>query len=97
MTHHYNPAIRDSTGFLIYRRPLRLVVDAFHGITQDTEIAKIHQSYVDRMKMRLATAYKTAFEEARKCAGRQKEYYDEKFRHFKFEVADRALMEKKGH
>ena len=101
MTHAYNAASHDSTGFspffLIFGRHPRLAVDTFLGLPQDTETVKCHKDYVDRLKQRLATAYETACEEAKKSAGRQKDYYDKKVRHSNFEVGDRVLMEKKGH
>ena len=101
MTHAYNAAVHDSTGFspffLMFGRHPRLAVDAFLGVPQDTVTAKSHQDYVDKLKQRLATAYDTASEEAKSSAGRQKEYYDGKVRHSKLEVGDRVLVEKKGH
>ena len=101
MTHAYNAAVHDSTGFspffLMFGRHPRLAVDAFLGIPQDAEAAKNHQDYVDRLRQRLTTAYEIASEEARKSAGRQKDYYDEKVRYSKLEVGDRVLVEKKGH
>ena len=101
MTHAYNAAIHDSTGFspffLMFGRHPRLAVDAFLGIPQDTETVKSHRDYVDRLKLRLATAYDKASLEAKKSAERQKDYYDEKVRHVKLEVGDRVLVEKKGH
>ena len=75
----------------------RLVVDAFLGIPQETETVQSHQDYVDKLKHRFAAAYETMSEEAKKIAGRQKEYYDERVRHSKLEVGDRVLVEKKGH
>lgn len=56
----------------MFGRHHRLAFDAFLGIPQDTEIAKNHKDYVDRLKQRLAKAYATASEEAQKSAGRQK-------------------------
>ena len=101
MTHAYNAASHDSTGFspffLMFGRHPCLAVDAFLGLPQDTETVKGHKDYVDRLKQQLATAYETASEEAKKSAGRQKDYYDEKVRHSNLEVGDRVLVEKKGH
>ena len=65
----------------MFGRHPRLAVDAFLGLPQDTETVKGHKDYVDRLKQRLATAYETASEEAKKSTGRQKDYYDEKVRH----------------
>ena len=101
MTHACNDANHDSTGFspffLMFGRHPRLAIDAFLGIPQDSVTVKSHQDYVDRLKQRLATAYETASEEARKSVGRQKEHYDERVRYSKLEVGDRVLVEKKGH
>ena len=101
MTHAYNAAIHDSTGFspffLMFGRHPRLAVDAFLGLPQDSEATTVHQDYVDKLKHRLTSAYEKASEEAKKSAGRQKEYYDEKVRYSKLEVGDRVLVEKKGH
>ena len=101
MTHAYNAASHYSTGFspffLMFGRDSRLAVDAFLALPQDTETVKGHKDYVDRLKQRLATAYETASEEAKKSAGRQKDYYDEKVRHSNLEVGDCVLVEKKGH
>ena len=101
MTHAYNAAVHDSTGFspffLMFGRHPRLAVDAFLGIPQDTETVKSHQDYVDRLRLRLATAYDKASIQAKKSAERQKACYDEKVRHVKLEVGDRVLVEKKGH
>ncbi|MFI0459984.1 MAG: DDE-type integrase/transposase/recombinase, partial [Candidatus Thiodiazotropha endolucinida] len=101
MTHAYNAAVHDSTGFspffLMFGRHPRLAVDALLGIPQDTETVKSHQDYVDRLRLRLATAYDKASIQAKKSAERQKACYDEKVRHVKLEVGDRVLVEKKGH
>ena len=84
MTHAYNAAIHDSTGFspffLMFGRHPRLAVDAFLGIPQDTETVKSHRDYVGQLKLRLATAYDKASLEAKNSAERQKDYYDEKVR-----------------
>ena len=101
MTYAYNVASHDSTGFLpfflMFRRHPRLAVDAFLGLPHDTETVKGHKDYVDRLKQWLATAYETASEEAKKSAGRLKDYYDEKVRHSNLEVVDCVLVEKKEH
>ena len=101
MTHAYNAAVHDSTGFspffLMFGRLPRLVVDAFLGVPQETETVQSHQDYVDKLKHRLAATYETASGEAKKSAGRQKEYYDERVRYSKLEVGVGVLVEKKGH
>ncbi|MEW8316224.1 MAG: reverse transcriptase domain-containing protein [Candidatus Thiodiazotropha endolucinida] len=100
MTHAYNAAVHDSTGyspfFLMFGRHPRLAVDAFLGIPQDSETVKSHPDYVDRLKLRLTTAYDKASAEAEKSAARQKSYYDEKVRHVILDVGDRVLVKKKG-
>ena len=101
MTHAYNAAVHDSTGFsqffLMFGRHPRLAVDVFLGIPQDTEIVKSYQDYFDRLRLHLATAYDKASILVKKSAERQKACYDEKVKHVKLEVGDRVLVEKKGH
>ncbi|MCG8048342.1 MAG: RNase H-like domain-containing protein, partial [Candidatus Thiodiazotropha endolucinida] len=101
MTHAYNAAVHDSTGFspfyLMFGRHPRLAVDAFLGIPHATETTKSHQDYAGRLNEKLTRAYATASEEAKKSASRQKGYYDENVRNSCLEVGDRVLVEKKGH
>ena len=101
MTHAYNAAVHDSTGFspffLMFGRHPRLAIDAFLGIPQDRETTRSQEDYVDRLKQRLDAAYLIASEESARNATRQKGYYDARVRHSNLEVGDRVLVEKKGH
>ena len=70
MTHAYNAAVHDSTGFspffLMFGRHPCLSIDAFLGIPQDTETTRSQEDYVDRLKQRLDAAYLIASEESAK-------------------------------
>ena len=61
LTHAYNAAVHESTGFspfyLMFGRNPRLAIDAFLGL-RSFEERKSHQDYADKLKDRLADAYK---------------------------------------
>ena len=100
LTHAYNAAIHDSTGFspyyLMFGRHPRLAMDAFLGIGSGDEKPKSRQDYSDRLKDRLQFAYKKASEEAKKAGETYKKYYDRKVRHAILEPGDRVLVRNVG-
>ncbi|MCG7875356.1 MAG: RNase H-like domain-containing protein, partial [Candidatus Thiodiazotropha endolucinida] len=100
LTHAYNAAVHDSTGFspyyLMFGRHPRLAIDAFLGIPSGTETPKSKQDYSDKLKDRLHFAYKHAGETARQSGSKYKKYYDQKVRHAVLEVGDRVLVRNVG-
>ena len=100
LTHAYNAAIHDSTGFspyyLMFGRHPRLAMDAFLGIGSGDEKPKSRQNYSDRLKDRLQFAYKKASEEGKKAGETYKKYYDRKVRHAVLEPGDRVLVRNVG-
>ena len=96
LTHAYNAAVHDSTGFspyyLMFGRHPRLAMDAFLGLTSNSEVAKSKQDYSDKLKDRLKFAYKKAREQAKKAGEKYKQYYDRKVRHAILETGDRVLI-----
>ena len=100
LTHAYNAAIHDSTGFspyyLMFGRHPRLAMDAFLGIGSGEGVPKSQQDYSDRLKDRLQFAYKKASEEAKKAGKTCKKYYDQKVRHAVLEPGDRVLVRNVG-
>ena len=100
LTHAYNAAIHDSTGFspyyLMFGRHPRLAMDAFLGIGSGEGVPKSQQDYSDRLKDRLQFAYKKASEEAKKAGETYKKYYDQKVRHAVLEPGDRVLVRNVG-
>ena len=96
LTHAYNAAIHESTGFspyfLMFGRHPRLAVDAFLGLTENHS----QKDYADKLKDRLKTAYKRATEEMKKKGVKYKHYYDQKVRNATVEVGDRVLVKKVG-
>ena len=100
LTHAYNAAIHDSTGFspyyLMFGRHPRLAMDAFLGIGSGEDVPKSKQDYSDRLKDRLQFAYKKAGEKAKKTGETYKMYYDRKVRHAVLEPGDRVLIKNIG-
>ena len=98
LTHAYNAAIHESTGFspyfLMFGRYPRLAVDAFLGLKNDEY--KTHREYADQLRDRLKYAYKKAAEEAERKGIKYKHYYDQKVRNAILEEGDRVLVKKVG-
>ena len=82
LTHAYNAAVHDSTGFapyyLMFGRHPRLAIDAFLGLPSNNPIAKSKQDYSDKLKEQLHTAYDKASKEAKHAGAKYKKYYDKK-------------------
>ena len=61
MTHTYNAAVHDGTGFspffLMFGHHPNFAIYAFLGISQDTKTTKGHNDYNDRLKKSLDVAY----------------------------------------
>ena len=99
LTHAYNAAVHESTGFspffLMFGRHPRLAIDAVLGIGSSEE-RKSHQDYVDKLKDRLAYAYKKAGEDAKIKEQKYKHYYDQNVRSSDLEPGDRGLLRKVG-
>ena len=99
LTHAYNAAVHESTGFspffLMFGRHPRLAIDAVLGIGSSEE-RKSHQDYVDKLKDRLAYAYKKAGEEAKIKGQKYKHHYDQNVRASVLEPGDRVLVRKVG-
>lgn len=99
LTHAYNAAVHDSTGFspfyLMFGRHPRLAIDAFLGLRSSEERTS-HQDYADKLKNRLADAYKNASQEASQKGKKYKQYYDQGIRHSVLEPGDRVLVKKEG-
>ena len=70
----------------------RLAIDSFLGLQKDFETRKRHKDYVDGLKARLDNAYRTANEEAKDAARKQKKHYDKKVRHVALQPGDRVLV-----
>ena len=85
LTHVYNATEHESTGYspfyLMFGRHPRLAIDSFLGLQKDVETRKRHKDYVDGFKAQLDNAYRTANEEAKDAARKQKKHYDKKVRH----------------
>ena len=100
MTHAYNAAEHESTGYapfyLMFGRHPRLAIDAFLGLENEPSAPKRHQDYSDKLQHRLEYAYNIASEEARKAAKKHKRYYDQKVRHVQLVPGDRVLIRKVG-
>ena len=100
LTHAYNAAVQDSTGFstyyLMYGRHPRLAVDAFFGLKSNNGLPITHKDYSDKLKDRLQYAYKRASEEAQAAGKKYKKYYDENVRHAVLEPGDRVLVRNVG-
>ena len=96
LTHAYNAAIHESTGFspyfLMFGRHPRLAVDAFLGLKENIN----QKDYADKLRDRLRTAYKKATEEAKKKGVKYKHYYDQKVRKSSLDVGDLVLAKKVG-
>ena len=96
LTHAYNAAVHESTGFspyfLMFGRHPRLAVDAFLGLKEN----RSQKDYADKLKERLKTAYKKATEEMKKKGVKYKHYYDQKVRNATVEAGDRVLVKKVG-
>ena len=99
LTHAYNAAVHESTGFspfyLMFGRNPRLAIDAFLGL-RSFEERKSHQDYADKLKDRLADAYKNASDESRLKGKKYKKYYDQGVKHSVLEPGDRVLVKKVG-
>ena len=73
----------------------RLAIDAVLGIGSSEE-RKSHQDYADKLKDRLAYAYKKAVEEAKIKGQKYKHHYDQNVRASVLEPEDRILVRKVG-
>ena len=81
----------------MFGRHPRLAIDAFLGLRKEDEtIRKRHKDYVDGLKSRLGTAYRTANEEAKAAARKQKKHYDKKVRHVVLQPVDIVLVRNVG-
>ena len=80
----------------MFGRHPRLAIDSFLRLQNGNETRKSHPDYVDRLKERLGVAYRTANEEAKAAARKQKKYYDKKVRHFRLQPGDRVLVRNVG-
>ena len=76
----------------MFGRHPRLAIDSFLGLQKDAETRKRHKDYVDGLKARLDNAFRTANEEAKDAARKQKKYYDKKVRHVALRPGDRVLL-----
>ncbi len=99
LTHAYNAAIHESTGyspyFLMFGRHPRLAIDAFLGIPSQQQ-PQSRSDYVDQLRSRLATTYKLASDESKTTVKRYKKYYDNKVRHATVMPGRRVLVRKVG-
>ena len=100
LTHAYNAAVHDSTGFapyyLMFGRHPRLAIDAFLGLPSNNPIAKSKQDYNDKLKEQLHTAYDKASKEAKHAGAKYKKYYDKKIRYAVLQPGDRVLIQNVG-
>ena len=96
LVHAYNATQHESTGFspfyLMFGRHPRLAVDAFLGLSSGESIGGAQADYPDKLRARLTASYDIATKNARKSAGRSKEYYDRKVKHASLEIGDRVLV-----
>ena len=85
VTHAYNAAVHDSTGFspyyLMFGRHPRLAIDAFLGLPSNNLIGKIKQDYGDKLKEQLYTAYDKASKETKHAGAKYKICHDKKVRY----------------
>ena len=99
LTHAYNAAMHESTGFspffLMFGLHPRLAIDDFLGI-RSSEERKSHQDYADKLKNRLSDSYKCASEDAAHEGEKYKHYYNKGIRHSVLEAGDRVLVKKIG-
>ena len=80
LVHAYNATFHDSTGyspyFLMFGRHPRLAIDAFLGLSPDTQSASSKTEYIKKLRERLHFAYKKAQETAKQSAAQHKRRYD---------------------
>ena len=70
----------------MFGRQPRLAIDAFLGITQDTETTRSHNDFVEKLNQRIDAANVIASEESAANANRQKGCCAAKVRHSNLEV-----------
>ena len=95
----YNATRNDATGFtphyLMFGWHPRLPIDVFFGMDPNSEKGD-HNTYVAKLKDRMASAFSVASSEAKRIAAKNKDQYDQKVRYSKLEVGDRVLVRKVG-
>lgn len=101
LTHAYNAAIHESTGYspyyLMFGRHPRLAVDAFLGLpSSEIPSPKSQADYADKLKSRLTAAYDLAKEQSKKAGSRYKRYYDQRVRYSALQPGDRVLVRNVG-
>ena len=100
LTHAYNAAVHDSTGFgpyyLMFGRHPRLAIDAFLGHPSNNLIAESKQDYSYKLKEQLHTAYDKASKETKHAGAKYKKYYDKKIRYAVLQPGDRVRIQNVG-
>ncbi|XP_052224106.1 uncharacterized protein LOC127839760 [Dreissena polymorpha] len=96
MVHAYNATIHDSTGYspyyLKFGRHPRLAIDILLGLDIDDLNARCSNEYARKLRERLAHAYKTAKEIAKRTAEVNKRQYDRKAHAAKIKPGDLVLV-----
>ena len=95
----YNATRSDATGFsphyLMFGSHPRLSVDAFLGISGESQTGD-HNSYSQKLREKLQSAYEVAAEVATKSGEQNKARFDQKVHGSKLEPGDRVLVRKVG-
>ena len=101
MTHAYNSTRHDSTGYapfyLMFGRHPNLPIDLMFGLKTDDneESTATREQYIEDLRNRLETSYKTANEIAEKAKKRQKRLYDRGRHDAPLRIGDRVLVQNK--
>ncbi len=99
LTHAYNAAVHDSTGYspyyLMFGRHPRLAIDAFLGLPSGSTVSS-QEDYAEKLKARLTTAYELARGKSKISGSRYKGYYDKRVRYAALQPGDRVLVRNVG-
>ena len=98
MTHAYNSTRHDSTGYapfyLMFGRHPNLPIDLMFGLKTDDneESTATREQYIEDLRNRLETSYKTANEIAEKAKKIQKRLYDRGRHDTPLRTGDRVIV-----
>ena len=100
MAHAYNATCHDTTGYppflLMFGRHPNLPIDLMFGMDKiDDEITPDYDDYVQNLKLRLISSYKTASNHAKQAKLKQKHTYDSRACDAPLQVGDRVLVQNK--